>query len=158
MARGNKIHDFRKLTEAEYEQKLVAKVLSYPSHNKGEIDHLAVAIDLFNYTLSDGDEETLRIGGDVLWDRSNHKIGFSFLSVEKGLEYCEDLITHYQIDKSMGYFPFEEAALKTLLNSLQTHCLTPYEINKKCSGMLLNSLANKVNKITEDKVVKWLKA
>ena len=47
LARSNKIHAFRKLTEAEYEQKLVAKVLSYPSHNKGELDNLAVVIDLF---------------------------------------------------------------------------------------------------------------
>jgi len=47
LSRGNKIHSFRKLTEAEYEQRLVAKVLSYPLPNKGEIDNLAVAIDLF---------------------------------------------------------------------------------------------------------------
>jgi len=110
-----------------------------------------------NYTLSDGDEERLRILiGDVLWDRITHKLGFSFLSVEKGLEYCEDLITHYQIDKSMGYFPFDEAALKTLFNSLETRCLTPYEINKKCSGMLCYSLENHFKKITQKKVVKWL--
>jgi len=47
LARSNKIHAFRKLTEAEYEQKLVAKVLSYPLHNKGELDNLAVVIDFF---------------------------------------------------------------------------------------------------------------
>jgi hypothetical protein len=47
LSRGNKIHYFSQFTEAEYEQKLVAKVLSSPSPNKGEIDNLAVAIDLF---------------------------------------------------------------------------------------------------------------
>jgi hypothetical protein len=47
LSRANKIHFFSKSTEAEYEQKLVAKVLPSPSSNKGEIDNFAVAIDLF---------------------------------------------------------------------------------------------------------------
>jgi hypothetical protein len=47
LSRNNKIHSFSKLTETEYEQKLVAKVLPSPSPNKGEIDNFAVAIDLF---------------------------------------------------------------------------------------------------------------
>ncbi|OAD19736.1 hypothetical protein THIOM_004611 [Candidatus Thiomargarita nelsonii] len=47
LSRGNKIHSFSKFTEAEYEQKLVTKILPSPSPNKGEIDNLAVAIDLF---------------------------------------------------------------------------------------------------------------
>jgi len=112
-----------------------------------------------NYTLSDGDEETLRILiGNILWDRINYKIGFTDFSIEKGLEYCHDLITHYQIDKSMGYFPFEEDSLKALLNSLHTRKLTPYEINKKCSDILCYSLENQINKITQEKVVKWLNA
>ncbi|OQY51826.1 MAG: hypothetical protein DRR08_05195 [Candidatus Parabeggiatoa sp. nov. 2] len=110
-----------------------------------------------NYTLSDGDEERLRILiGDIIMDRISHKICFTDLSLEKGLEYCHDLITHYQLDKSKGYFPFEEDSLKALLNSLHTRSLTPYEINKKCSDILYYSLENQVNQITQEQVVKWL--
>jgi hypothetical protein len=110
-----------------------------------------------NYTLSDGDEERLRILiGDIIMDRISHKICFTDLSPEKGLEYCHELITHYQLDKSKGYFPFEEDSLTALLNSLQTRSLTPYEINKKCSDILYYSLENQVNHITQEQVFKWL--
>jgi len=115
---------------------------------------------IMNYTLSEGDIDTLRILiGEPLWSRISHKIGFTKLSIEKGLEYCQDLITHYQIDKSKkGYFPFEPESLKALLNSLHTPYLTPYEINQKCSDMLCYSLENQVNQINQEQVVKWLNA
>jgi hypothetical protein len=110
-----------------------------------------------NYTLSDGDEERLRILiGDALWYRINQKIGFTELSIEESLEYCHDLINYYQIDQSTDYFPFEKDSLKAILN--YTPFLIPYEINKKCSDILYCSLENQVNKITKKKVVKWLKA
>jgi len=110
-----------------------------------------------NFTLSNGDDERLRILiGEPLWSRITQQIEFANLSVEGGLEYCHDLITHYQVDKSKDYFPFEKESLKAILNSLQ--CPTLYDINKKCSDILYSSLENHVNKITEERVFKWLYA
>jgi hypothetical protein len=113
-----------------------------------------------NYTLNESDIDTLRILiGDTLWSRINQKIVFTELSMDKGLEYCHDLITHYQIEPSTDYFPFEKDSLKVILNSLHTNFLiTPYEINKKCSDILYYSLENQVNKITKERVVSFFNA
>jgi len=105
-----------------------------------------------NYTLND-DIDTLKILiGDRLWSRINQKIEFTELSMEKGLEYCHDLITHYQFEPSTDYFPFEKDSLKVILNTLHT----PYDINKTCSDILYYSLENQVKKITKEKVVSFL--
>ena len=103
------------------------------------IDTINEKFTLFlNFTLSEGEEDTVKtLLGEALWSRKNYDIRFKDFKISDGIEYCNDLITHYQIDNSQKYFPFELEAIEMILKTLPTSLLTPREINKKMSSLLM---------------------
>jgi hypothetical protein len=108
------------------------------------VDTINEKFTLFmNFTLSEGEEDTVKtLLGEALWSRKNYDIRFKDFKVVDGIDYCKDLIHHYQIDTSIEYFPFELPAIELVLKTLPTALLTPREINKKLSSLLLFSLQN----------------
>lgn len=103
------------------------------------IDTINEKFTLFlNFTLSEGEDDTVKtLLGEALWSRKNYDIRFKDFKISDGVEYCKDLITYFQIDKSTMYFPFELSSVEMLLKTLPTALLTPREINKKMSGLLM---------------------
>jgi hypothetical protein len=109
-----------------------------------------------NFTLSEGEEDTIKtLFGEALWSRKSYDIRFKDFRIKDALEYTSDLITHYQIDRTSPNFPFSIDAIKLELSTLPSALLTPREINKKMSGLLLYSMSNDHTQITDKVVVEF---
>ncbi len=121
------------------------------------VDTINQKFTLFlNFTLSEGEDETVKtLLGEALWSRKNYDIRFKDFKISDGVEYCKDLISHYQIDKSTMYFPFELAAIEMILNTLPTALLTPREINKKMNGLLMFARENEKTQISPQVVSEY---
>ena len=103
------------------------------------IDRLPNFFTLFlNMTLSAPEEfeDTELILGRAVIDRITDFIHFPELTVDEGMEYVEDLINNplYRDQDSLKdlprTYPFEERALRMLLEGLETR--TPRDINIRC--------------------------
>ena len=121
------------------------------------VDTINEKFTLFlNFTLSEGEEDTVKtLLGEALWSRKNYDIRFKDFKISDGLEYCNDLITHFQIDNTTKYFPFEAAAIEMLLRTLPTALLTPREINKRMNGLLMFSRENDKTMISSQVVAEY---
>lgn len=109
-----------------------------------------------NFTLSEGEEDTIKtLFGEALWSRKSYDIRFKDFKILDAVEYACDLINHYQIDKSSPNFPFEISAMEMILSTMPTALLTPREINKKMSNLLLYSMANDKSQITTEVVAEF---
>jgi hypothetical protein len=102
-----------------------------------------------NFTLSEGEDDTVKmLLGEALWSRKNYDIRFKDFKISDGVDYCRDLITHFQIKKSTKYFPFDLPAIEMVLKTLPTALLTPREINKKMNALLMYSLEKDITQIS----------
>ena len=103
------------------------------------VDTINEKFTLFlNFTLSEGEADSVKtLLGEALWSRKNYDIRFKDFKISDGIEYCKDLIHYFQIDNSNLYIPFELSAIETILKTLPTALLTPREINKKMSALLM---------------------
>ena len=107
------------------------------------VDRLPNFFTLFlNMTLTDPEayEEFDVVLGNTLLDRITDVIYFPELELDEAVQYVDELINHPQYrDKPLpeGFpqtYPFEEAALETLLDGLQKR--TPRDINKRCRNAI----------------------
>jgi len=118
------------------------------------IDLLPNYFTLFlNMTLADphSDDEFDIVLGSALIDRITDVIFFPELSIDEAEKYVDELMNNPQhriiSDQLKGLprtYPFEEAALKMLLDGLQKK--TPREINKRCRNVI--NFAFRANKFT----------
>ena len=108
------------------------------------IDLLPRSFTLFlNMTMADPESEAEFdiILGSTLLDRITDVIYFPELSIEESLQYVKELINHSQhrIESDQlkvlpKTYPFEEAALKMLLEGMEKR--TPRDINKRCRNAI----------------------
>ena len=95
---------------------------------------------LLNFTLTDPEEfETLEIiMGKALVDRVTDYIVFQEMTIEQGLNYIEELISHWRDENAEGknlspYYPFEKDALEYIIANADKR--TPRALNKRCSSI-----------------------
>lgn len=110
-----------------------------------------------NFTLAESEESTIGVLlGEALWSRITKKVRFKELDIDGALNYTKEAISHYQIDSSKEYFPFNEELMKDILNMIPSENLTPREINRFCSGVLNLAQKNETKKLTLEVVAKYL--
>jgi len=124
---------------------------------------------LMNFTLATGDyEDATVVLGDALTSRITHHVYFQPLSPEETYEYILELMRCYRSEdfSSKGLqvtYPFEENALRTLIKTITPLRRIPREINKQCSQVINQALAEGVISepgvgfITPDFVTKVIK-
>ena len=118
------------------------------------IDRLPNNFTLFlNMTLTNPEahEEFDIILGGALINRVTDVIYFQELSHDESIHYVNELINHPQhritsnkLKELSKNYPFEDAVLKTLLDSLEKK--TPRDINKRCRNVLYSAF--RANKFT----------
>ena len=103
----------------------------------------------FNFTLAETEEQTIELLlGSAMWSRIDKKIRFSELDDKGALEYCKDLLNHFQIDSSKGeYSPFGKEVLETIWKMIPNNKLTPREINRYCSSVLNFAISENADEI-----------
>jgi len=90
-----------------------------------------------NFTFAEPEEKTIELLlGGALWSRINTKIRFKELSKEDALEYCNQLIYHYQADKKKKNVPFTNEILQMVFEFIPNEKLTPREINRYRNNVL----------------------
>ncbi|MFQ3597353.1 MAG: hypothetical protein SNJ55_04995 [Chloroherpetonaceae bacterium] len=102
---------------------------------------------VMNFSLATNAEDDVKIFlRDALWSRINRKIHFPQLTLDEALRYCKDLLNAYQIH-SGGYAPFEETALKAVLEKIPFVERLPRRINSDLSELLYFALEHDLDKI-----------
>jgi len=103
-----------------------------------------------NFTLAESEEETIALLlGEALWSRITRRIRFKELTEEEALEYCRELIKHYQIENDLDeYYPFTEEILVGVFSLISSNSLTPREVNRYCGEVLNYALENDHEEIT----------
>lgn len=121
------------------------------------IDHVNEGMTIFlNSTLAEPDQNTIRLlFGEALWSRINHKIRFNELSLDEALLYCDNLLQTFQLEDKGAYHPFDEEALRLLLDMPQD-LMIPREINKRCSQVLTFALQTKKTIISKEVIKSFI--
>lgn len=110
------------------------------------IDRLPAYFTLMmNFTLASPEalQDIETVLGKAILDRVTHNIYFQEPDEEEAIEYVCELLRLYRTEEpeSRGLpstYPFEEEALRVLLNSLPTR--TPRDINQKCADVAVQAL------------------
>ncbi len=110
------------------------------------IDRLPAYFTLtMNITLASPEalQDIETVLGKAILDRVTHNIYFQEPSEKEAIEYIRELLRLYRTEEPEARdlpitYPFEEEALRVLLNTLPTR--TPRDINQKCADVVIQAL------------------
>lgn len=109
-----------------------------------------------NFTLSEPKVSTIELLlGGAIWSRINKKVRFKELSAEDALEYIQELLKNYQLEKN-GEIPFTENVIKDVVGLISPTEITPRKLNEYFGELVEFAREKGFAPITNDVLKNWL--